>query len=106
MPLSYHKHWGIMKKWGLAGNSGAGRKAGGSSATKPATPRKRKPKNDADADANEGPDDDVDEVATPSKKAKPTPKKTSAPIIKDEDEDSEDGGVKLNVGDVNKATRN
>ncbi|EXJ72268.1 uncharacterized protein A1O5_04772 [Cladophialophora psammophila CBS 110553] len=71
----YHRHWGIMKKFGLTGSGGGSRPA----TTKAATPRKRKAKGEESADES-----------TPSKKSKATPKK-KAVELKGEETDSEDG---------------
>ncbi|OAL35529.1 hypothetical protein AYO20_05148 [Fonsecaea nubica] len=74
----YHRHWQIMKKWGLAGTSGKGRKAASAASTKATASRKRKPKNEADSDG--GP---------PAKKSKsPLSKKAMQPKV--EEIDSED----------------
>ncbi|KIW97206.1 uncharacterized protein Z519_02598 [Cladophialophora bantiana CBS 173.52] len=67
----YHRHWGIMKKFGLTGSGGGGRP----SSTKTATPRKRKTKGEESGDES-----------TPSKKSKTTPKKkTVEPKVEEAD---------------------
>ncbi|OAP61148.1 hypothetical protein AYL99_03349 [Fonsecaea erecta] len=46
----YHRHWGIMKKWGLAGGSGRGRQPASATADKVTTSRKRKVKDEENGD--------------------------------------------------------
>ncbi len=85
LAYSYHRHWGILKKWGLAGNgpnAGRGRKA--------ATPKKRKSE---DSDG-EGEADDA--KTSPTKKSKATPKKAAPVDVKEEE--SEDGAGAKEAG--------
>ncbi|OQV05854.1 hypothetical protein CLAIMM_10516 [Cladophialophora immunda] len=76
----YHRHWGIMKKWGLAGTSGKGRQAAPAPTAKVAAPRKRKAK-----------DEDNSDEGSPAKKTKAAPKK-KAMQLKVEEVDAEDDG--------------
>ncbi|KAJ9603825.1 hypothetical protein H2200_012011 [Cladophialophora chaetospira] len=78
----YHRHWAILKKWGLAGDGPTAGKA------KRATPSKRKVEKSEDA----GDDDDTE--ASSAKKAKSTPRKKKAAqaVVKDEEAlDAEEG---------------
>ncbi|EXJ62572.1 hypothetical protein A1O7_03010 [Cladophialophora yegresii CBS 114405] len=72
----YKRHWSILKKWGLAGNSGKGRKPAGETTTKTTTAQKRKANND-----DSGGDD-----KPPAKKGKAAPKKkTKLPKVQEEE---------------------
>ncbi|OCT50631.1 hypothetical protein CLCR_07631 [Cladophialophora carrionii] len=89
----YKRHWAILKKWGLAGNSGKGRKpAGDTTAKTTTTGQKRKAQNG---------DSGGDEKA-PAKKGKAAPRKKTAPVkVKAEqaEEDAHEGDAEVKAAE-------
>ncbi|KAL2405697.1 hypothetical protein ABEF95_002788 [Exophiala dermatitidis] len=73
----YHKHWGIMRKWGLTGS-----KKGGDADT-PATPRGRKRKSTSAKGQEAGDDFGLDDES-PTKKKKGEKGKKKAAELKEE----------------------
>ena len=82
---SYHRHWGILRKWGLTGNKRGPAASDGTPKTpKPVTNKRKLSAVKAESNASEEARGISDEP--PAKKPKPVPRKP-ATVVKEENND-------------------